>query len=170
MKQTIQCMMVAAAFPALMFGCASPKMGKYDVAVTPDSGLKGGGTALPRVEVDLVGLNQQSVETWKAVQPDKYFSGGDALRQDSREFTKSFVFTGDAPGAQVLKRDDPIWEVWKKRQVTSMMVLADSRGLKGPASTRMLLLPLMEDQWKVKQIDLVVKPSGVECTTGTVAK
>jgi len=161
------CLVLFAVFG---IGCSStPRMGIYQVNVKTDSSLKGTGASMPRVEVDIVGLNESQMKQWREYKIEDYFSGTDQLRSNSREYTKSLVFTDDKSVTKTLEKNDPLWAIWDKRGVRSMMILVNSKGLRtsgGALVERKLELPLTTDQWKGDVIDLVVKSSGVESQTG----
>jgi hypothetical protein len=149
-------------------GCESkPRLGVYNLRVSPDASLQEGGR-MPRLEVDLVGLNETQLQQWRAYSVDAYFSGADPLRAGAKEHTVTLTFSADAPGQQVVARNHPIWNVWRQRGVTTLIVLASSRSIRpsaGGAEPRRLELPLTTNRWKVDSIDITVKSSGVECPT-----
>ncbi len=149
-------------------GCSStPRMGKYDIVVTPDATLRDSSGTLSLVEVDLVGVTAQQQE-WESYPVDTYFSGSDALRRGASEYTYRMTFGPNDAGPKTLKSDDPIWEVWKGRGVTSMVIMGSSRQMRpaaGAPETRRKLIPLTTDRWKTERIDVVVKSSGIEIPT-----
>jgi len=150
-------------------GCGKPKMGVYNITVTPDASLSEGGTGrLAQLEVDLVGVKESDAAMWRDYKVDSYFSGNDALRSGAKEYTKTMTFSEAKKGAQTLARNDGIWKVWRDRGVTHLFILASSKNLRGTGGgpeLRRKELPLTTNRWKTEKIDIVVKNSGIDCPT-----
>jgi hypothetical protein len=156
-----------------MMGCGGTKrLGRYDLVVTPEDSLRDASRRMPLVEVDLIGVAENDVPNWMAQGVDQHFSGENQLRRDAKDgnYLKTLVFSQDDSGAKTLKASDPIWGVWQKRGVTTLFVFASARTFKvapGGPDRRRLSIPLTTDKWEgsTRQIDLVLRASGVDCAT-----
>jgi len=167
-------MMVVAAMAAVLtlVGCGGAKrLGRYDLVVTADPSLRDGGTGrLPLVEVDLIGVAESDLGNWGAQGVDQHFSGENAVRNDAKSYTHTVTFSQDDAGAKVLKAGDPIWQTWQKRGVTHLYVFGSARTFRntpGGPDRRKMSIPLTTDKWEsgTRQIDIVLKGSGVDCAT-----
>jgi hypothetical protein len=163
---------VAAGFAAFMLvgvGCNSPKMGVYNLNVTPDASLRDSGSGkMSQVEVALVGVKEADAPVWREYKVDSFFSGNDPFRAGAKEYTKTLTFSNDNPGVQKVTMKDPIWKVWKDRGVTQLFIFANSKNLRnapGGPELRRKELPLTTDRWKTETIDIVVKSSGIDVPT-----
>jgi len=144
-------------------------MGKYNLQVTPDASLRDAGGRLSPLEVDLVGVKEADINEWTGYSVDQYFSGEDARRRNAAPYTRTLLFSNDKSAAQMVPASDPIWQVWGERGVTQLFVFASSRSMQSQPGneTRRKMIPLTTDRWdtNIKQIDIIVKSSGVECPT-----
>jgi hypothetical protein len=169
--KTMRMMMVTALAVAasVLGGCGGPKMGIYNLVVKPDSSLKDQGSGkLPPLEVDLVGVKESDAAMWSEYKVDSYFSGNDALRAGAKEYTKSLTFSAGNEATIEINKKDPIWQVWKKRGVTRLFVLASSKNLRSPSGSpelRRKELPLTTDRWRTERIEIIIKSSGIDCPT-----
>jgi hypothetical protein len=152
-----------------MGGCQQKlRMGRYDLAVTPDSTLRDGGR-MPLVEVDLVGVAEADIGQWAGYDVSRYFSGEDPLRRSAAGYTRTLTFSNDNAGTQVISATDPIWKTWQERGVTTLFVLANARTIQfAPgADFRKKQIPLTTDKWEsgTRRLDIVVTSGKVDCTT-----
>jgi hypothetical protein len=160
---------LVGVFAVLAGGCSSPKMGVYNLNVTPDASLKDGGSGkLSQVEVALVGVKEADADDWRAYKVDSFFSGNDPFRAGAKEYTKTLTFSNDNPGMQTVRTSDPIWQVWRSRGVTRLFIFANSKNLRntpGGPELRRKELPLTTDRWKTQTIDIIIKSSGIDVPT-----
>lgn len=163
-------LLIGAMTVSGMIGCTSKlKLGRYDLVVTPDASLRDTGTGkLPLVEVDLIGVSENEIATWNAQSVDQHFSGENARRAAAKDYTRTFTFSQDDAAPKTLASNDPIYQVWEKRGVTTLFVFASARTFRvspGGPDGRRLSIPLTTDKWEVRKIDLLLKSGGVECGT-----
>jgi hypothetical protein len=152
------------ALPALLTGCSGSGMGKYNVMVSPGGGLKDAAGGMPSVEVDLVGASDAQAERLKAYSVNDYFSGRDTMRAEADK--KTLSFTKASPGPQTLSEKDPIWQSWKDKGATQLVVIANLPGVSGKGEDpRRLVLPLAGNRWDTDDIQVEVQKSGVVCRT-----
>lgn len=158
-----------AAMLGLGVGCEQRlRMGKYDLSVAPDASLRDSVTGrMPQVEVDLIGIKDDETGAWNGYSVDKYFSGDDEQRRNASGYTRSLVFGNGNEAIMTVPASDPIWATWEKRGVTRLLIMANSRTMRsgGGVEVRRRDIPLTTDKWDVKQIDIVVKSTGVEVPT-----
>jgi hypothetical protein len=162
-------MAVVGLFAVVAGGCGAPKMGVYNLNVTPDASLRDSASGkLSQVEVALVGVKEADAETWRQYKVDAFFSGNDPFRAGAKDYTKTLVFSNDAPAMQTVKGNDPIWQAWRSRGVTRLFIFANSKNLRNAAGgpeLRRKELPLTTNYWKTNTIDIVVKSSGIDVPT-----
>jgi hypothetical protein len=151
----------------LLTGCGSPRLGRYDLVVTPDASLREGQT-LPPLKVDVVGVKPTDVTKWQAYSVDVYFSGSDDFRNGFASSGKQLSFDAAADKPQTISAKDPIWETWDKAGVRKVFVLANARTMRPPqvgVDARKAEIPMTTDRWDVSKIDIVIRASGVDVTT-----
>jgi hypothetical protein len=171
MKNLVRSLVVLglAVFAFAGVGCSGPKMGVYNLVVTPDASLRDQGSGkMSQVEVMLVGVKEADAPTWREYKVDSLFSGNDPFRAGARDYTKTLTFSNDQAAPQTVKMSDPIWQEWRKRGVTQLFVFANSRNIRpaaGGPELRRKELPLTTDRWKTQTIDLVIKSSGIDVPT-----
>lgn len=159
------------ACASLLGACESrARLGRYNLVTTADASLRDAGGRLPQVEVDLVGVREADTNDWAGYSVDRYFSGEDRMRRDAGSYTKTLIFNADAAAPQTIPANDPIWQVWQDRGVTTLFVFASSRSLRpapGAPELRRKSIPLTTDKWEnaTSRIDILVKASGVDCPT-----
>jgi hypothetical protein len=149
-------------------GCNSKRMGVYNIVVTPHSSLQDSSGKLSQVEVAIVGVKPDEAKTWNEHKVEQFFSGADPVRSGAEGYTRTMIFNANNPGPQSISPKDPIWKVWRNRGVMSIVVFANSKNLRvspGGPDLRRRELPLTTDRWKVDQIDLLIKSSGIDCPT-----
>jgi hypothetical protein len=158
-----------AVFALVGGGCNGPKMGVYNLNVTPDASLRDSGSGkMSQVEVALVGVKEADAPVWRDYKVDSFFSGNDQFRAGAKEWTKTLTFSNDNAKMQTVSMKDPIWKVWKDRGVTQLFIFANSKNLKvapGGPELRRKELPLTTDRWKTETIDIVIKSSGIDVPT-----
>lgn len=146
----------------LLAGCAS--MARLDMTVQLDSKeIESTGT-VPTIEVNLVGVNEAELPQWRDYSMDSFWSADDNLRGGADKFVMKFSETTALK--QVLSRDDPIWDVWKKKTAKKLFVIADIpgyAGAKGSADGRLMVLPLEPKAWSGKEVTVTVKRGGLTC-------
>jgi len=150
-------------------GCASCKPGKpgplgqYNVEVTLDNALKNSS-----VVVDIVGVNKFSLPGLENYSMADYWKEGDLKRADGDKMTMDFV---SGPNKKTLSGKDPIWNKWKAKGVTHIVVLADLPGAwqarPGNQDPRRQILSLDQCNWpdKTTTLSIIVKGSGIEVET-----
>jgi hypothetical protein len=143
-------------------GCKSkPKMGTYNVRVTPGQDLVATFANAP-LQVDVIGVSEIDQPKWAAASVDDYFAGSSDLRNNASAFTRTMNFNASSAGTQTLSLNDPIWNVWRERGVKQMAVFTYSLAMP-PTEGRKLLIPLTTDRWNDRQqIDLMIGKSGVD--------
>ena len=152
----------------LLAGCGgAPKMGRYDYRITLDDALRDTNTGMmPSIEVDLVGVNESEKDRWDEQNIDQYFTPRDVVRANADRHSMAFTNSNSAP--KLLKADAPDWGAWIANGATHMFIFA-SIPLETTASgidRRRLVLPLDRARWQSGvTIEILVKPSGVECKT-----
>jgi hypothetical protein len=150
-------------------GCGSkPRMGSWDLVITPDASLNDGGR-LPQVEVDLVGVKESELAQWNGYNVDTYFSGNDQFRANAQPYARTLTFSASDSAPKTVKIKDELWATWKARGVMHLVVLASSRTIKPGSGIdgRRLVIPLDSRAFKssVQQIDVQIKSSGVQSPT-----
>lgn len=148
-------------------GCASaPRPWRGDLRITPDATLRDGSGRMPQVEVDLLAINETDDQVRSYPVAD-WFAGENLQRKVAASYTKSVSFGPGNDQPVVIASNDPIWDVWAKRGYKDLLVFASARTMRAmPASDgRRKTIPLTNDKWDVRQIDLRVTGSGVELAT-----
>jgi len=95
------------------------------------------------IQVDLIGINSSELTTWRSKPIDDYFAPGDVFRRSATKAT--LHFGGDKPGSQSLPASDPVWQQWKAKATTHVVVLADLPGYNlpmGGVDLRRQIIPL----------------------------
>lgn len=158
---------LAVGLAGLMVGCSGPRLGHYDVVVTPDSSLREGST-LPPVKVDVVGVKPADVSRWQSYSVDQYFSGSDSLRHDFAPFARQLSFDANSDKPQTITKNDPIWDEWAKAGVMKVFVLANARTMQpgGGVDARKIEVPMTTDRFDDRtKIDIFIRKSGVDVAT-----
>jgi hypothetical protein len=148
---------VSVACILLSFGCNGASY--YDLTVKPDDSLRG---ALRRV--DVVGVQEDELPTYKAKDVDKWFGANDQLRNDSREFIVAKEFSGSQQDALVIPTTHPVWKVWEARRATHVVIFAHFQWVGSDDSSqsdpRKKVLPLNNKAWEKPRPDEVTVVMG----------
>lgn len=159
---------LAAGLAGLLVGCGGPRLGHYDVVVTPDASLREGGQ-LPPVKVDVVGVKPADLNRWQQYPVDNYFSGSDSLRHDFAPFARQLSFDANSDQPQTISMKDPIWDEWAKAGVMKVFVLATARSMQaggGGVDARKIEVPMTTDRFDDRtKIDIFIRKSGVDVAT-----
>jgi hypothetical protein len=160
-----------SACAVLLAGCSSCKpgkpgpIGKYNVEIVLDDSLKSSS-----VVVDLVGVGVGNLSRWQSYDMSQYWSPRDPLRTDAQKVTMNFISGKSLTNS--LSITNAVWDKWKARGATHLVVLADlpSVGLRsqqGNEDARRLVLPLDECSWpnKTKTLSVLVQRSGIVTVT-----
>jgi hypothetical protein len=157
---------LALLLAAALTGCETCKPGKqgpigrYSLDITLDESLKNNS-----VIVDVVGVNPSNLPRWEAYDMSKYWKEGDPMRNDADKLVLNFV------SGQALSRNipatDAIWDKWKAKGVTHVLVLADLPGVHasrpGSQDARRQILGLDKCNWPdgTKGLSVQVQRSGM---------
>ena len=150
----------------LLTGCGStPRATNLQVNMTLNEQLAQSGR-VPSIEVDVIGLNQSQLETFRTVSLSEYFLS--SLRRDTNK--KTFYFASGNTEPKTLARTDGVWKEWIDGQgAMYLAVLADIPGvtqdLPGEADPRRLILPLDRSRWSGTRVDIRVDGSGLTLLT-----
>lgn len=151
------------ACAALLASCSwfssGPKA--YDVRIGYDPSTIERFRVFPSVEVDVVAADEATVRLLEKTEIDDYFDPGGFIRGSLRK--KTFRFSEEQHGEQVLSRKDPVWDSWIGKRRAGFLVLFVSLprdGDKGP-DLRKLTLPLDSSRWEGDEIDVSMIPAGL---------
>lgn len=116
------------------------------------------------IQVDLVGVNNSELAAWNAKPIDDYFSPGDVFRSASSKRTLDFADGKD--DVKSLAANDPIWQAWKSKGVSHVVVMADLPGYTipmGGIDLRRQIIPLTGSSWDKSppSITIQVGPTGI---------
>lgn len=164
---SIRIMGVALAAMALLAsGCgSSPRATKLQVNMTLNEQLAQSGR-VPSIEVDVIGLNESQLSTFRSVGLSEYFLS--TLRRDTNK--KTYYFASGNTEPKTLSRTDDAWSEWIDDQgAMYLAVLADIPGvtqdMPGEADPRRLILPLDRSRWSGTRVDIRVDRSGLTLLT-----
>ncbi len=123
------------------------------------------------VEVHLVGVNRFEKDLWEKMSMTNYWEPENQLRKSARDYTYVIQF-GQEPCEKTLTKKDTIRNIWKKRKIEYLFVLADMPGLfddmPGNADARRLQLPSPDSSsWGMKQrkINISIESGNVVALT-----
>ena len=121
------------------------------------------------VEVHLVGINWSEKDQWEKMSMTEYWHPNNPLWKSAKDYTFAIRYPKD-PCEIIIKKNDPIQKVWKKRKADYLFVLAHLTGihkdLPGSADTRRLLLPAPDSKrWKggQSQIKIEISSGSIAC-------
>lgn len=158
---------VLAAMTCLLGACSStPRMGQYTFAVSMDESMKDGSGAYQTVEVDLIGVSEMSMETWRGMKVDTYMQPGNAMRQAASARRKTLYFSNADDAQKEVYHSDAIWNQWARSKATSVFVIAlmamDVEATGAGTDPRIIKVPLTTEMWKNRQrIEFQVSAGGV---------
>jgi hypothetical protein len=166
LKQTIA-ILALFLIPLASVGCCDKKPIKYNITVDVDEEMRKDLAAANRkLEVHLVGINENQHQRWNTYSMTKYWQPGDTLPNSLP--TKKMMFDPANPAPQKLSIDDPIWNKWlKEGGANRVYVLALLPGMvsdaEGDKDPRRQILPLPCYRWlkQDKKIDVRVQKTGV---------
>jgi hypothetical protein len=78
-----------------------------------------------------------------------YWEPGNPMRESAVKYV--MTFGASAAKEQILAKSDPIWQKWKERKATHLLVMAFLPGIKdqpGGADPRRIILPLDSSKWE----------------------
>ena len=150
---------VFALFGISFTGCETTQYpDPFDFNVILGSQLKGAS-----VQVDIIGISEDQLETYVNKSITEYFKPDDPLRENA--FKTSLNFRRDTAEAQTFPITDPMWEAWiEENNAQYIVFLADLPGLTkdqpGNADPRRLILPLDRSQWEKRPEIISVRITG----------
>ena len=161
----------ALVVAVVLGGCSTaPRMGKYNIEVSMDPELAQRTGGAPQVQVDLVGVNDTEYQRWVGESMSKYWAPNSDVRSESKLYRSEASFGPGNTATKVLKKNDPMWDTWKKKGAMHLLVLADLPGAQadrpGAEDGRRLILPLDKARWsKTDTIKILVQRTRLTCTT-----
>ena len=145
----IRCLAVGVLLISLA-GCGT-STGTFNVVVKMDDAW-GSRSALPSVEVHLVGVNNSEYAAMSTEKMTKYWKETSGAADTKRR--RVMKFGQSLPPEQTLPKSDAIWQEWKKNNCRYLFVLADIPEVRpdqdkdGDADARRLILPLEVQAWR----------------------
>jgi hypothetical protein len=121
------------------------------------------------VEIDLVGVNQFDKAAWNSYSMTEYWQRDNPQRLNA--IKTSFKFGSAEPTAKTLKKNDPIWKLWKNNKVAYLFVMAnlpgDHKDMPGSADDRRLSVTIEKKCWGwfANTIEIDVNSSRATCLT-----
>ncbi len=156
---------VAAVATMLLTGCSTPGMGKYDITVALDRSLAAEDGDMATVEVHFIALTADRGRTFQQASMSDYWTPG---RSPDR-FQKRILKLGETETTAMLSRKDPVWRSWGKSEAEFLFVLADLPGLyedqPDVQDPRRLIIPLDKKRWRSRDIEILIRPQGIEKLT-----
>ena len=170
------CKRVVASVAVLVLGlaaggCCTHESKPYDVTVALSPAF---GANKPAIEVHLVGVSDAEQSMWSTYSMSKYWQEpNNPLRANANKYVMSFG--QGRPDAQVLRKNDPIWEKWKGATRLYVLAFLPGRFEDGPEDRdpRRRILPLDQCRWPQKdqqQIRVTLLPSNVQVETSPLAE
>lgn len=146
-------------------GCACHGTNQFNVTVAMDDSVRQQGV-VPRVEIDLVGVNNSDASTWSEKSMTDYFTPGDALRNSADHY---IMRLDESSLSQTLKITDPKWDDWKREGAVSLYILSSyprAADASGEADPRRRIIPLDCSRWdNVTDIKVLLKSGGLSVQT-----
>lgn len=147
-------------------GCATPRMGRYDVRVTVSDSMADSARILPSVEVHLLALDPDAGRQLQTYSMTDYWNPN----RKKDEFVKRVLHFGQGKeNPQTLSYKDPIWDRWDANGAEYLFVLADLPGLfqdkEDVKDPRRVILPLHPERWNQRLIRISIEKGGVYLQT-----
>ncbi|HEX4263451.1 MAG TPA: hypothetical protein VH597_03855 [Verrucomicrobiae bacterium] len=143
-KQTIGLCALVLAVALATGGCKSaPKPVPWNVSITK--------TTPASIEVDLVGVTESEKHFIDGLSMDSYWPNS-PVRRDAEKNMMTKILKTNEPW--LITRDDPHWEKWTKRGVTTLYVVAN---LPVPNGLWKVALPLDKKSWDAKNHTLEIE-------------
>lgn len=132
-----QCVFLAAFVAAVAVGCAPNRIEVQRNPVLADV----------TVSVDFVGPTP-GVEFDRYVRHSAkdYWSPGDALRREARDFTHEVRFVPGRIHERTIPHDAQIWRSWRRRNARELVVFADIPGIPNPDDAK-VVVPLQRNRY-----------------------
>jgi hypothetical protein len=114
-----------------------------------DPGLKDAKGTLKSIEVNIVAVNDTELPRWEQMSMSSYWEPDNPIRKSAVKYV--MTFGEKAPEEQLLKKTDPIWQTWKERKATQLLILAFLPGIAdqpGKADPRRVILTLDSSKWE----------------------
>ncbi len=116
------------------------------------------------IQVDFVGVNNSELAAWNAKPIDDYFAPGDVFRDSADK--KTLDFADGSVSVQTLQSTDPVWQRWKSKGASHVVVIADLPGYNipmGGIDLRRQTIPLSAGSWERSPpvITVQVGPTGI---------
>lgn len=167
--------MLMLAVIIILNGCTTTdKLKAYNVVVEIDENsfrLTDKNNLVPSIECDIIGVSGTDLKQWENYPVDEYFRVNSIKRRDANKIT--FSFDDKDTKTKTLRSSDDLWNVWKTNNISNIVVMADLA--KDPSMTdsydsRRKILSVMRSAWIGDEIKLMIKASGLECTTAANTK
>ncbi|MBT3376052.1 MAG: hypothetical protein HN742_21750 [Lentisphaerae bacterium] len=153
---------LALALLVAIVGSGCAKMGRFDVTVSVDEQLRNGS-----VQVDLVGVNEPGIESWRTHSMNEYWGLSSNMRNSADKVEMKFSPKTEAE--QTITRKGAMWDRWSSTGAMHLLILGDLPGVAGDkpgnADPRRLILPLAKKRWRGKSIEVQVERGGIRCLT-----
>lgn len=116
------------------------------------------------ISVDLVGVNNSELAVWKAKPVDDYFAPGNVFRDSAQKVTLNFGGGGET--TQRVSPSHPVWQDWRAKGATQVIVIADLPGYTlpiGGVDIRRQMIPLESTNWERSPEEVVIQitPTGI---------
>lgn len=111
------------------------------------------------IEVDVIGVAPLDKASLQGYPVDSYFSANDPRRTGLQVGRDRLTKVLQSSEPWVIERDDPIWQGWRNRGVTELLILARLPGRfeSGPSDPRRLFIPLEKGAWDAKDKTLEIE-------------
>jgi len=141
-KQTVGLCALVLSLALATTGCKStPKPVPWRISITK--------TTPASIEVDLIGVTEKEKSFYEGLSMDNYWPNSPVRRDADKE--SQILKTKET---WIIKRDDPHWAEWKKRGVTTLVVVAN---LPVPNGLWKVALPLDKKSWDASNHTLEIE-------------
>jgi hypothetical protein len=143
-KQIIGISTLVLSLVFVSTGCKStpkPKPVAWNLSITKKTPAS--------IEVDLIGVTENEKQFYQGLTMENYWPNS-AVRRDADKLTQ--ILRTNEPW--LVGRIDPIWAEWKKRGVTTLIVVAN---LPVPNGLWKVALPLDKKMWDAKNYTLEIE-------------